>query len=266
MKEILDSLLNMSVDFCLKALACIAVFLIGRFCIRKFLRSRFLKKLFEHAEPSAATFLRSLITTALYLLLALSIIGILGIPLASVITVLASAGVAVSLALQGALSNLAAGVMLMIFHPFQVGDYVETTNASGIVKELNLFYTVFLTFDNKRITVPNGTLMNANITDYSAEKLRRVDLEFTCAKSESPSRVVELLTEAVQKNKLLLQTPEPFIALSGTTDHSLIFVVRVWCENENYWPIYHDLTQKVVEQFQAQGIKEPELQIRQEKI
>ncbi|MGN0986682.1 MAG: mechanosensitive ion channel family protein, partial [Otoolea sp.] len=143
----------------------------------------------------------------LYVLLVISIISILGVPMASVIAVLASAGVAVGLALQGALSNLAGGIMLMILKPFKLGDYVSASGVEGVVKELTLFYTVFMTVDNKKITVPNGSLMNANITNFSSEALRRVDLTFSCAKSEAPSKVQDIMITVMKANPQVLSDP-----------------------------------------------------------
>ena len=153
----------------------------------------------DKIEGTVRTFILSFLKAGLYAILAISIIGIMGVPMASVVAVLASAGVAIGLALQGALSNLAGGIMLMIFKPFHQGDYVSAAGVEGVVKEVTLFYTVILTLDNKRITVPNGSLMNANITDYSAEELRRVDLRFACAKSEAPAKIQDMIRDKNQR-------------------------------------------------------------------
>lgn len=126
--------------------------------------------------------------------------------MASVVAVLASAGVAVGLALQGALSNLAGGIMLMIFKPFRLGDYVSAAGVEGVVKEVTLFYTVLLTVDNKRITVPNGSLMNANVTDFSSEEFRRVDLSFSCAKSEVPSKIQDIMMAVMTRSHRYYRT------------------------------------------------------------
>ena len=170
-----------------KLILALLVLLIGNALIKSALKMLAKSKLLDKAEGTVRTFTLSFVKIGLYVILVISIIGIMGVPMASVVTVLASAGVAVGLALQGALSNLAGGIMLMLFKPFQLGDYVSAAGVEGVVKEVTLFYTVILTLDNKRITVPNGSLMNANITDFSSEELRRVDLTFACAKSESPA-------------------------------------------------------------------------------
>ena len=165
-----------------KIILALLVLIIGNILIKSILKMLAKNKIFEKAEGTVRTFMRSFVKIGLYIVLVISIIGIMGVPMASVVAVLASAGVAVGLALQGALSNLAGGIMLMIFKPFRLGDYVSAAGVEGVVKEVTLFYTVLLTVDNKRITVPNGSLMNANVTDFSSEEFRRVDLSFPVPK------------------------------------------------------------------------------------
>ena len=181
--------------------------------------------------------------------------------MAQVIAVLASAGVAIGLALQGALSNLAGGILLMVIRPFNVGDYVDAAGASGVVQSINLFYTVLLTVDNKRITVPNGNLMNANVVDYSAEALRRVDLEFSCAKSEKPSEIQQILLDTVAKSTLALHDPAPFARICGGTNEAMLFTVRVWCKSEDYWDLFFELNQTIVEAFAEKGVQAPALRV-----
>lgn len=197
MDKLLTSLSELAAAAGGRLLLALLVLLLGRLMIRSLLRLLDKSRLLTRAEGTVRSFTRSFIKIGLHLLLTISIIGILGVPMASVITVLASAGVTVGLALQGALSNLAGGVMLMLFHPFRQGDYISAAGVEGTVREVTLFYTVLMTVDNKRITVPNGGLMNATITDSSSEALRRADLCFTCARSEAPARVQALLRETV---------------------------------------------------------------------
>ncbi|MDD5944424.1 MAG: mechanosensitive ion channel [Clostridia bacterium] len=244
-----------------KILFALIVFIIGKLLIKMVLNMLSKNKFFNKADGAVKTFTLSFVKIGLYVILVISIIGILGVPMASIVAVLASAGVAVGLALQGALSNLAGGIMLMIFRPFRLGDYVEAAGVSGVVKEVTMFYTVFLTLDNRRITVPNGSLMNANIVDYSSEELRRVDLTFSCAKSESPAAVQDMLMQVIKANPSVLSSPEPFARLSGGTNEAMEFTVRAWCKNADYWDVYFDLTQKVTEAFAANGIKAPAVRI-----
>jgi small conductance mechanosensitive channel len=194
-------------------------------------------------------------------MLIIAVINILGVPMAQVIAVLASAGVAVGLALQGALSNLAGGILLMIIRPFNVGDYVDAAGASGVVQSINLFYTVLLTVDNKRITVPNGSLMNANVVNYSTEALRRVDMTFGCAKGEAPAAIQDLMMEVVKANGKVLADPAPFARLSGGTNEAMEFTVRAWCKGEDYWDVYFDLTQAITEAMGAKGVQAPAVRV-----
>lgn len=165
MDKLLTSLSELAAAAGGRLLLALLVLLLGRLMIRSLLRLLDKSRLLTRAEGTVRSFTRSFIKIGLHLLLTISIIGILGVPMASVITVLASAGVTVGLALQGALSNLAGGVMLMLFRPFRQGDYISAAGVEGTVREVTLFYTVLMTVDNKRITVPNGGLMNATITE-----------------------------------------------------------------------------------------------------
>ena len=241
-------------------LLALVVFLVGRFIIRKFVKWLDKSKMMEKLDP----FLVSFIRIALFALLLVAIITILGVPAASIITVLASAGLAIGMALQGSLSNLAGGIMLMIFKPFKVGDYVEAAGASGNVTKITMFYTVITTLDNKRITVPNGSLMNANVTNLTSEPLRRVDLTFTCAKSESVEKIEALCLEAIASVPKALKDPEPFARVSGGTNEAMEFTVRAWCESADYWDVYFDVTQAIVNAFGREGVQAPALRVLNE--
>ena len=237
----------------------------GIFVIR-FVMKRLRKlKSFEKLDQTLTRFILNMIKWALYVMLIIAVIGLLGVPMAEVIAVLASAGVAVGLALQGALSNLAGGILLMILRPFKVGDYVDAGGTSGFVHSINLFYTVIMTIDNKRVTVPNGNLMNANVTDYTAEPKRRVDLVFACAKSEKPAEIQQCILDAVAKSRYALQDPAPFAHISGGTNEAMEFTVRVWCKTEEYWDLYFELNQIIVEAFGEKGVKAPAMRILNEK-
>ena len=240
-------------------------FIIGRIIINKIVGIVSRLKALEKMDSTARTFILSFIRIGLLVLLAISVIGILGVPMASIIAVLASASVTVGLAMQGALSNLAGGIMLMFFRPFNVGDYVDAAGVSGDVDEITLFYTVIKTKDNKRITVPNGSLMNANVTNYSSEEFRRVDLTFACAKSEAPARIQEIMVETMKKNPKVLDHPDvPFARLSGGTNEAMEFTVRAWCENADYWDVYFNLTQEITEALGAAGVKAPAVRVLNE--
>ena len=243
----------------------IVVFVVGVFLIKQLMKLLDKIKGFEKLDPTVARFVKNFVKWLLYVMLIIAAINILGVPMAQVIAVLASAGVAIGLALQGALSNLAGGILLMVIRPFNVRDFVEAAGVSGVVHSINLFYTVLLSLDNKRITVPNGSLMNSNVVDYTAEPLRRVDLEFSCAKSEKPSEIQQCILDAVAGSALALKDPAPFARISGGTNEAMEFTVRVWCKTDAYWDLYFELNQLIVEAFAAKGVQAPALRVLNEK-
>ena len=257
MQAIITNLAAMATAAGGEIILALLVLIIGNILIKSVLKFLGKSKMMDKIEGTVRTFILSFLKAGLYAILAISIIGIMGVPMASVVAVLASAGVAIGLALQGALSNLAGGIMLMIFKPFHQGDYVSAAGVEGVVKEVTLFYTVILTLDNKRITAPNGSLMNANITDYSAEELRRVDLQFACAKSEAPAKIQDMMIAAMKANPKVLSDPEPFARISGGTNEAMEFTVRAWCKSDDYWDVYFDLTQKITESMAENGVKAP---------
>lgn len=244
-----------------KVLLALVVWFVGKFAIKKILGLMDKIKGLDKIEPNTRTFINSAVKWLLYVILIVSIVSILGVPMASVITVLGTAGAAVALSLQGSLANLAGGIMMVIFKPFKVGDFVEAAGVSGVVKEITLFYTVLNTPDNCRIHVPNGSLMNANIIDYSAEDTRRVDLTFACAKSESPAAIQKLILEAMRTNEKVLADPAPFARLSGGTNEAMQFTARAWCKSADYWDVYFDLTQAVTEKLGENGVQAPAVRV-----
>ena len=262
MDAIINSLAGLATSVGSKLIFAIIVLIVGKIVINAALKFLTKGKLLDKTDPSVKTFALSFVKIALYALLIISVIGILGVPMASIVAALASAGVAIGLALQGALSNLAGGIMLMIFKPFKLGDFVEASGVSGIVKEITMFYTVITTLDNRRVTVPNGNLMNANIMDYSAEDFRRVDLEFSCAKSEDPAKVQSIMVKVMEDNSKVLTAPDkPFARVSGGTNEAMNFTVRAWCNNADYWDVYFDLTQSIIEALGAAGVQAPAVRV-----
>ena len=265
MDVIITHLTSLATTVGSKIVFAIIVLIVGKIIIDAVLKLLKKSKMLDKMDASIKTFALSFVKIALYALLVVSIIGILGVPMASVVAALASAGVAIGLALQGALSNLAGGIMIMIFKPFKVDDFVEVSDVSGVVKEITMFYTVITTLDNKRITVPNGNLMNANIVDYSSEDLRRVDLEFSCAKSEDPARVQSIMVKVMEADSKVLDGPEkPFARVSGGTNEAMNFIVRAWCNNADYWDVYFDLTQSIIEALGAEGVQAPAVRVMTE--
>ena len=257
----MEALTNLCTTVVGKVLLAIVVWFVGKFIVNKLLGLVGKIKVLDKIEPNTRTFVLSALKWLLYVILVVSIVAILGVPMASVITVLGTAGAAIALSLQGSLSNLAGGIMLVIFRPFKVGDFVEASGVTGTVKEITLFYTVLNTVDNCRINVPNGALMNANIVDYSAEETRRVDLSFASAKSEDPKKIQDLMLEVMGQNEKVLKDPAPFARLSGGTNEAMQFTARAWCKTEDYWDVYFGLIQGIVEALGAAGVQAPAVRV-----
>ena len=261
----MEALTNLCTTVVGKVLLAIVVWFVGKFIVNKLLGLVGKIKVLDKIEPNTRSFVLSALKWLLYIILVVSIVAILGVPMASVITVLGTAGAAIALSLQGSLSNLAGGIMLVIFRPFKVGDFVEASGVTGTVKEITLFYTVLNTVDNCRIKVPNGALMNANVIDYSAEATRRVDLTFASAKSENPKKIQDLMLDVMGQNEKVLKDPAPFARISGGTNEAMQFTVRAWCKTEDYWDVYFDLTQAITEKLGENGVQAPAVRVISEK-
>lgn len=216
---------------------------------------------FSKLEKTVQSFLNSFISILLYAVLIIIVIGILGIPMSSVVAVLASCGLAVGLALQGALSNFAGGLMILIFKPFRVSDYIESSGAEGTVRNISIFYTEVITVDNKRITVPNGDLMNSNVTNYSSEAFRRVDLQFKITNDCDFQMACGVLMKATEQTEGIKTEPAPTARMTAVDDDTYILTVRAWCENAAYWDVYYDLLANCSKALSDNGIDDPEERI-----
>ena len=245
-----------------KLLFALLVFLIGRYCIKKLVSFLPKSRICEKINPTVRPFAIKIVRFVLYFFLGISCISILGIPMASLITLLASAGVAVGLALQGSLSNLAGGIMLLLFRPFQVHDYIKSGTDEGTVQEVSVFYTIILSPDNKKISIPNGNLMNSNIINYSSEALRRVDLSFSVAREEDPEKVEKALKTAAEGDNRILHKPEAFFGITEIKNDALCFSIRVWVENKRYWDVYNTLNKRVILEFYRENIAVPNMKLK----
>ena len=249
-----------------KIIIAIIVFIIGRLIIKWILKILTKGKFMGKMDPTVKSFIISFVRIALFVILVISIIAVLGVPMASVVTVLASCGVAIGLALQGALSNLAGGIMLLIFRPFKVGDYIGAAGEEGTVKELTLFYTIINTVDNKQVTIPNGTLMGANVINYSAEDQRRVDLTFNVGAGNDIETVKETILNVISKNPDVHSTPAaPFVKPVEGVPGGLKYSVRVWTDTDKYWDVYMALMQDISTALGEAGIGGPLTHIQMEK-
>lgn len=255
--EIIQLLTDWCIAFGGKILKVIIVWIVGRWLTKRL--TSLAKILMEKRKTNATvqSFLISLIDVVLLILLIVMIIGIFGIDTSSFIALFASAGVAIGMALSGTLQNFAGGVMILLFRPYKVGDYIEAQGQSGTVKEIQIFNTMLKTPDNKIILVPNGPMSTGIINNYSREELRRIDFTFSISYGDDYDNAKAVIEELIAADKRILKTPEPFIALSSLGRSSIDIVVRVWAQQADYWDIYFDMNKKVYETLPKRGLKFP---------
>lgn len=265
MPERVEQILNNLVDGCVslawRLIGALIVFLIGNLIIRFVIKRLKNGKLANKLDPMVHSFLTSVSKIGLYAILLIVIVSILGIETASIIAVLASVGAAIALGLQGSLSHLAGGVMLLIFRPFKIGDFVEVCGYSGTVSEVGIFYTELTTTDNRVCVIPNGTLIASSIVNYSVKDTRRVDMVFDVAYGTDVESAKKVILEEVGKVSAVLDTPAPFIRMTEMAGSSLKITLRVWCNSADYWGVKFDLNEAINKSFTAKGIEIPFQQI-----
>ncbi len=206
-------------------------------------------------EKGLHTFIKSVVKILLWFLTITIILGYIGIEVTSLIALLSVIGLAVSLAIQGTLSNLAGGIQVLVSTPFKAGDYIETESISGTVSEIGLVYTKIKTYDNKIIMIPNGQVASAKITNYTAEERRRVDLKFNTSYDAPVELVKETIQSVIRSHPKALLEPAPFARVSAYKDSSIEYAVRVWCATDDYWDLYSDLLEQVKAAFDQNGIE-----------
>ena len=263
MQNTLDVLLSETVfDMILTVLGAILILIIG-FVLIKWLMNVLIKtKKLQVLDKSVLSFIQSFVSIALKILLILTVASFVGIPTASIIALIGSAGLAIGLALQGSLSNLAGGVMILAFKPFGVGDYIDTVNAqSGTVTNISIFYTSLQTFDNRIVVIPNSLISNNAVVNYSKMPLRRVDMSFSIAYETDIEFAKKILHSVASTHEKALVDPAPIIRISSFADSAMIIELCVWCNNDDYWDCYFDLNQQVKKAFDENGIVIPFMQI-----
>ncbi len=255
--SIIEKLLNFVLHFGPKMLFAILFLLVGFWLIKKMVSG--LDKLMSKSnyDLTLQRFFHSIISWSLKIVLLLIVASTLGIDITTFAAVVAAAGLAVSLALQGSLSNFAGGVLIMLFKPFRVGDLVETQGLIGHVKEIDIFKTQLVSLDNKRLIIPNGTLANGDITNYTVEGKIRVDLEIGVSYDSDIDHVKASLLKMMSENPLVLKHPEPFVGVSQYADSSIQFVVRPYCQPENYWQVYFEINESIKHTLDKENIQIP---------
>jgi len=233
------------------------VLIVGLFVIRIAMRmiSKAMTK--SSIDDSLRHFLRSLFGTLLKVLLAISILGMIGIEMTSFIALLGAAGLAVGMALSGTLQNFAGGVIILVFKPFTVGDVIETQGYIGSVAQIQIFNTILKTGDNKTIIIPNGGLSNSSMINYNAEPTRRLEWTFGIGYNDDYEKAKSVIRAVIEKDERILETPAPFLALSAMADSSVNIMVRVWVKSENYWGVNFDMNESVYMAFNKEGISIP---------
>ncbi len=212
---------------------------------------------FKKLDESFATFIGSLVSVALKIIVIIIAATIVGIDATALSAILGSAGLALGLALQGSLSNFAGGMMILFFRPFKVGDYIDNHSDAGTVQEIGIFYTTLSTPDNKVITVPNGALSNATVVNYSVKDTRRVDFEFTASYTSSIDEVIKVMLTVALTNDKVLRDPAPFAALNRQDASALVFTLRAWTTSANYWDVYFGIQEQMKKAFDKAGIEIP---------
>lgn len=251
-------LTEMAVQYGPKLLGAIAVLIIGSWVIKALTKgvTRMLTK--SKADESLIPFTKGLVNTLLKVLLVISVLGMIGIEMTSFIAILGAVGLAVGLALSGALQNFAGGVMILVFKPFKKGDFIQAQGHMGSVNEIQIFNTILKTPDNKTIIIPNGGLSTSSMTNFSAEQFRRVDLTFGMAYGESIEKAKSVIHKVIAEDDRILQDPAaPFVEVAALADSSVNFAVRLWVDASNYWGVFFSMNERIYNEFNKENISIP---------
>lgn len=235
----------------------VVVYIIG--CIINKIIMKLLSKGLERSKIDATVhgFLKSLVKVVLICITIIIVLTILRVPMTSIITVVGSAGIAIGLALQSSLSNIAGGVIVLIAKNFRVGDYISINGTEGTVKEISIFSTNIITIDNKSIFVPNGIVSNSTIINFTREKTRRVDHIMSISYNNDTKKAISVINEVINNNSKILSVPEPFVRICAFSSSSVDISVRVWVNSADYWDVYFDLLEQIKEAFDENGIVIP---------
>ena len=255
--KILEQLTQVGVEYGPKLIGAIVVLIIGGWVIKALTRT--IGKLMDKSkmDESLKPFLKGLVGMLLKALLFISVLGMVGVEMTSFIAILAAAGLAVGMALSGTLQNFAGGVMILIFKPFKIGDFIDAQGYLGVVKEIQIFNTIITTPDNKTIIIPNGGLSNSSMTNYSTEEKRRVDWTIGIAYGDDVDKARAVIKKLCDADSRILKDPEVFIAVSELADSSVNFAVRAWVKAPDYWGVFFDLNENVYKTFGNEGLNIP---------
>ena len=254
---VIQNLIDSGISAGKHIIAAVVIFIVGRFLIK--LINRLVASILQrrHIEISVQTFLSSLVNIILTILLIITVIGALGVNTTSLAALIASAGVAIGMALSGNLQNFAGGLIILLFKPYRVGDFIDVCGVQGTVSAVQIFHTILLTPDNKAVYLPNGSTSSSTITNYSREDKRRIEWTFGIDYGEDVGRARTAILSVITADARILPDPAPFVAVGGLSDSSVDIIVRVWVPTEEYWNVYFDMHQRVYETFNEQKINFP---------
>ena len=255
--QLMALLQEQGTDIGMKLISAILIFLIGRWVAKLIVNA--VRKALDKTdmEDTLERFLCNMLNAVLLVVVIIAAIGALGVETTSLLTVVGAAGLAIGLALQGSLSNFASGVLIVMFRPYRVGDFIDAAGVAGTVEEGQIFTTILKTPDNKQIIVPNSQIMGGIITNVSANDTRRVDLVVGCGYDDNINTVYRVLREILDSDDRILKDPAPTVDLNTLADSSVNFNVRPWCKKEDYWGVYNGVTEQVKRKFDEAGISIP---------
>lgn len=253
----LNSLKDFVAQYGLKLLGAIAVLIIGLWIIKMLVRASYKIMDKSKIDSSLSSFLKSLVDILLKILLIISVMGMMGIEMTSFIAILGAAGLAIGMALSGTLQNFAGGVMILIFKPFKVGDFIDAQGYMGVVKEIQIFVTILTTPDNKTVIIPNGPLSNGSLTNFSTQPERRIDWVFGIAYGDDYDTAKAMLLKMMEEDKRILRNPAPFVALGELADSSVNLTVRAWVKASDYWDVFFEMNEKFYKNAEQAGLSIP---------
>jgi small conductance mechanosensitive channel len=255
--EIINSITQIAADFGLRLLYAFLIIFVGRWVVKLLLK--IIKSALEKTtvEETIRIFVANLLNSLLMVIIFIAAINQLGIETTSIIAMLGAAGLAIGLALQGSLANFAAGILIVIFRPYKVGDYIEAGSAEGTVLDIQIFSTVLKTPDNKVVVVPNGTIMDSSIINYTGQATRRVDIIASCGYEDDIDKVKDILKDILNQDERILEEPQPRIAVSELADNSINFIVRPWVNSSDVLSVKYSILEQIKKRFDEEGISIP---------
>lgn len=252
--QLIDTLLEGAMVVGLKIIAALVIYYVGRWIVRRVMK--LMDKIYEKksVEKSLRSFLSGVVKVLLYVVIVLIVIQVLGINTTSLVAMIASAGLAIGMALSGTLQNFAGGVMILLLRPYRIGDYIDAQGEEGTVTKIGLFSTEIITVDNRVIYIPNSTISTSVIDNYSTSQMRRVDWTLNVEYGTDPEKVRQLMVDMLKNDSRVVADPEPVVFLVNLADSAVQFSVRAWCKNEDYWGLKFDIQERLYVELPKSGI------------